>query len=159
MSADVYRAYEPHLDRHVALKLFKAGTASNTERRANMLREARALARVRHENVVQVHGADEIDGIVGIWMELVAGRTLEAEIREHGRWSDRDAAAAGQELCRALTAVHTAGFVHGDVKAQNVARARQRPTDPHGLRRGHLAAAERPAMTVWRRRCIFRRRC
>ena len=50
-SADVFRAYEPRLDRHVALKLFKPGASSSEDRRAAMLQEARALARVRHPNV------------------------------------------------------------------------------------------------------------
>lgn len=121
-SADVFRAYEPRLDRHVALKLFKPGASSSEERRAAMLQEARALARVRHPNVVCVHGADEIDDVVGIWMELVVGRSLEEELRDRGRWTATDAAAAGVELSQALSAVHAAGFVHGDIKATNVVR-------------------------------------
>jgi TolB-like protein/tetratricopeptide (TPR) repeat protein len=55
-------------------------------------------------------------------MELAVGRSLEAELRERGPWSAAEAAQAGIELCKALSAVHAAGFVHGDVKAQNVVR-------------------------------------
>ncbi len=121
-SADVFRAYEPRLDRHVALKLFKPGASSSEDRRAAMLQEARALARVHHPNVVCIHGADEIDDVVGIWMELVVGRSLEAELRERGPWTAPEAAAAGVEICQALSAVHAAGFVHGDIKATNVVR-------------------------------------
>jgi len=121
-SADVFRAYEPRLDRHVALKLFKPGASSSEDRRAAMLQEARALARVRHPNVVCIHGADEIDDVVGIWMELVVGRSLEAELRERGAWTGPEAAAAGVDICQALSAVHAAGFVHGDIKATNVVR-------------------------------------
>ncbi|MEP6918445.1 MAG: protein kinase, partial [Acidobacteriota bacterium] len=121
-SADVFRAFEPQLERDVALKLFKSTVQSGRDVRARMLREARALARIRHDGVVRVFGADEHDGRVGIWMELVKGRTLEAELTERGRWSAREAAAAGQDLCRAVAAVHNAGFVHGDIKPQNVIR-------------------------------------
>lgn len=121
-SADVYRAYDRRLDCDVALKLFKSQTGGQRDQISRTLREARMLARVRHDNVVQVFGADEHDGRLGMWMQLVEGRTLEQELAERGRWSGREAAAAGQELCRALAAVHRAGFTHGDIKAHNVVR-------------------------------------
>jgi eukaryotic-like serine/threonine-protein kinase len=121
-SSDVYRARDTHLDCDVALKLFKPQADGGHQRTRRRLREARMLARVRHANVVQVFGADEHDGRLGMWMELIDGRTLEQELNERGRWSDREAAAAGQELCRALAAVHAAGFTHGDIKAHNVVR-------------------------------------
>jgi serine/threonine-protein kinase len=121
-SSDVYRAYDRRLDCDVALKLFKTQTGGQRERVERRLREARMLARVRHDNIVQVFGADEHDGFLGIWMELVDGRTLEQELQGRGRWSGREAAAAGQDLCRALAAVHSAGFTHGDIKAHNVVR-------------------------------------
>ena len=120
--AEVYRAHDPDLDRDVALKLFKTDRVSGPERRTRLLREARTLARVRHEHVVQVYGADEHDGRVGTWMELIHGRNLEEELGERGRLSAREAAAIGQDLCRALAAVHSAGFTHGDIKAHNVMR-------------------------------------
>jgi serine/threonine protein kinase/tetratricopeptide (TPR) repeat protein len=121
-SADVYRAYEPQLDREVAIKLFRAGYAQRPEGASRVLREGRALARIRHEHVVHVYGADEHDGRPGVWMELVSGRTLETELQQRGTWSAREAASAGQDLCQALAAVHRAGLVHGDVKAHNVMR-------------------------------------
>ena len=121
-SADVYRAHDGHLDCDVALKLFKSQPGGAREQTGRRLREARMLARVRHDNVVRVFGADEHAGRLGMWMELVEGRTLEQELTERGRWSGREAAAAGQELCRALAAVHGAGFTHGDIKAHNVVR-------------------------------------
>jgi TolB-like protein/tRNA A-37 threonylcarbamoyl transferase component Bud32/tetratricopeptide (TPR) repeat protein len=121
-SADVYRAYDSRLDCDVALKLFRKQTGGNREQIGRKLREARMLARVRHDHVVQVFGADEHDGRLGMWMQLVEGRTLEQELAERGRWSGREAALAGQELCRALAAVHSAGFTHGDIKAHNVVR-------------------------------------
>jgi serine/threonine-protein kinase len=120
--ADVYRAHDPNLDRDVALKLFRTDRVAGSERRTRLLREARTLARVRNEHVVQVYGADEHDGRVGAWMELIHGRNLEEELGERGRLSAKEAASIGQEVCRAVAAVHGAGFIHGDIKAHNVMR-------------------------------------
>jgi len=121
-AGDVYRAIDTTLQREVALKLREAPDAS-TERTTRFLQEARALARVRHENVLTVHGADVADDHVGLWSELVRGKTLEERLGEGGRLGAREAALLGLDLCRALAAIHEAGLVHGDVKASNVMRA------------------------------------
>ncbi len=117
---DVYRAWDPTLDREVALKLLR--------RRANepddtlVVEEGRLMARVRHQNVVTIYGAQRIDGQTGLWMEFIRGRTLDAELRERGPFDVADLLRVGIELSRALAAVHAAGLVHRDVKAQNVMR-------------------------------------
>jgi TolB-like protein len=118
---EVYRARDPWLDREVALKLLKPVTSGKAPS-SRVLKEARTLARVRHPHVVTVHGADIHEGRVGLWMEFVRGRTLSAMLAAQGPMSAGEAAIVGQELCRALGAVHAAGLVHGDVKAQNVIR-------------------------------------
>lgn len=118
---EVYRARDPWLDREVALKLLKGANGGSVPS-ARVLNEARTLARVRHPHVVTVHGADVHDGRVGLWMEFVRGRTLSTILAAQGPMSAGEAAIVGQELCRALGAVHAAGLVHGDVKAQNVIR-------------------------------------
>src|SRR5262249_33548864 len=84
--------------------------------------EARLLARVRHENVVTVYGADVVNGQVGLWMELIHGRRLDALVATDGPFVAQDAAKIGVALCGALAAVHQAGLLHRDVKAQNVMR-------------------------------------
>jgi serine/threonine-protein kinase len=118
---EVYRARDLWLDCEVALKLLKAGSGGHVPA-SGVLDEPRRLALVRHPNVVRVYGADMHDGRVGLWMEFVRGRTLSTMLAEHGPWSANEAAVVGQEICRALAAVHGAGLVHGDVKAQNVMR-------------------------------------
>jgi len=117
---DLYRARDPQLDRDVALKLLRPGPESTTASR--LLSEARALARVSHPNVVIVHGADVCDGRAGLWMELLDGRTLESELGERGRFGAAETTGIGRDLCQALAAVHAAGLVHSDMKAQNVMR-------------------------------------
>ena len=118
---DVYRAWDSRLDREVALKLIRR-LESLDSIASHVIDEGRLLARVRHPNVVTVYGADRIDGRVGLWMEFVRGRTLEAVLREQGPFGAEEATLIGLDLCRALSAVHGAGLIHRDVKAQNVMR-------------------------------------
>lgn len=118
---EVYRAQDTWLDREVALKLLKP-VVTGAVPPPRVLQEARTLARIRHQNVVTVHGADMHDGRVGLWMEFVRGQTLSRIVSSQGPFSAGEAAVIGQELCRALAAVHGAGLVHRDIKAQNVMR-------------------------------------
>jgi TolB-like protein/Tfp pilus assembly protein PilF len=117
----VYRAWDPRLDREVALKLLHADAQPQAAAPA-IVREGRLLAQIRHPNVVTIHGADEYDDRVGIWMEFLEGRTLKEIVTEQGPFAASEAALIGADLCRALAAVHRQGFVHRDVKAQNVMR-------------------------------------
>jgi Tol biopolymer transport system component len=114
----VYRGWDPTLDRDVAVKLFPKGSVAA----ASPLDEARNLARIRHSNVVVVYGADRDGDEPGIWMEYVEGQTLAQMIRDGGPMSAREVAGVGIDLCRALAALHGAGLLHRDIKAQNVMR-------------------------------------
>jgi len=91
---------------------------------ATRVEEARGLARIRHRNVLLVLGADVHDGQAGMWTELVEGATFEQLFAFFGPADWREIAGYGIELCRALSAVHAAGLVHRDVKAENVMRER-----------------------------------
>jgi len=114
----VYRGWDANLERDVAIKLLDVAGVD----RAAYLREARHLARVRHANVVHVYGAAEFDEIPGFWMELVEGKTLAQVFQERGPFGIEELVGVGGMLCSALAAVHRAGLVHQDVKAQNVMR-------------------------------------
>jgi len=118
---EVYHAHDTWLDHPVALKLLKPEAESRVPP-AQLLHEARKLARVRHVNVVTVHGADRHNGRVGFWMDFIDGETLAARVSK-GSLSAGEATSIGQEMCRALAAVHRANIIHRDVKAQNVMRA------------------------------------
>jgi eukaryotic-like serine/threonine-protein kinase len=118
---EVWRAWDPALQREVALKLRRDGPDGAAASR-RWLAEGRALARVRHRNVLTVYGAAEHDGRAGMWTELIEGASLEQWLARHGPLGAREAGLVGIELTAALAAVHAAGVVHGDVKAANVLR-------------------------------------
>ena len=117
----VYCAWDPQLERNIAIKILHAHVADERLRQ-RLLREGRALAKVQHSNVVQVFGIEAHGSRVGLCMELVSGETLGALLRLRGLLSHGEATVVGEDVCRALAAVHAAGYVHRDVKAQNVMR-------------------------------------
>ena len=117
---DVYRAWDPRLDREVALKLIPEDVSAAAT--SPVIEEGRLLARVRHPNVMTVYGADRCEGRTGIWTEYIRGETLAAEVVRRGPSSADEAARIGMDVCAALGAVHAAGMLHRDVKAQNILR-------------------------------------
>jgi eukaryotic-like serine/threonine-protein kinase len=119
---EVYRAFDPTLQRHVALKLLLPGRLNRDEEVGALLREARAIARVRHPNVVPIYGVDRHEGRLGFWSDFVDGRTLAELLATQGSMGPREAALVGIDVCRAAGAVHAAGFLHRDIKAGNVMR-------------------------------------
>jgi eukaryotic-like serine/threonine-protein kinase len=115
----VYSAYDPELDRRVALKLLHArqgGEANPAHTR--LAREARALAQLSHPNVVPVHDVCVLDGKLALVMELVAGRTLRAWLAARPR-AVRDVLDIYAQAARGLAAAHAAGIVHRDFKPDN----------------------------------------
>jgi predicted Ser/Thr protein kinase len=121
----VFSAYDPELDRRIALKLVHVKFVLSEQRarqQARLLREAQALAKLSHPNVISVHDAGTFNDDVFIAMELVEGRTLGEVLRE-----DKPASARALELFvaagRGLAAAHAAGLVHRDFKPDNVAVA------------------------------------
>jgi TolB-like protein/tetratricopeptide (TPR) repeat protein len=113
----VFLAWDPALEREVALKVLH-----DHEHSAAVIREARLLARVRHPNVVTVHGVDEYGDDVGLRMEFVEGLTLRQALAARGPLGADEAALVGIDLCRAVAAVHKAGLLHRDIKTHNVIR-------------------------------------
>lgn len=120
-SGEVYRAWDARLEREVALKLWRWVAHPQDWSRLGF-QEARLLARIRHSNVVTVYGVDQHQERIGLWMEYIHGRTLEALLEDHGPLAAREAALVGLDLCSALSAVHALGLLHRDIKAKNVMR-------------------------------------
>ncbi len=120
---EVFRAFDPTLQRELALKLLRPEIAGGSDMVGDrLIEEARRMARVRHENIVVIHGADRHDGRPGFWMDLLRGRTLEDLLTDQGPLGSQEAAHVGLSVCRALAAVHQAGLVHRDVKTSNIMR-------------------------------------
>ncbi|HWB77852.1 MAG TPA: protein kinase [Nannocystaceae bacterium] len=113
----VVAAYDPELDRRVAIKLLERRHSSDDELR--LVREAQALAKLKHPNVVAVHDVGVVDDRVFIAMELVDGTTLREWLlaKERGWEEIREVFLA---VARGLAAVHDAGLVHRDVKPGNI---------------------------------------
>jgi serine/threonine-protein kinase len=122
LSGQVFRAWDPQLQREVALKLCRWDGAYSGETYALVLQEARLLARIRHTNVVTVYGIDHHDAWLGVCMEFIRGKTLEALLCEQGRFAAREAALIALDLCSALAVVHSLGLLHRDIKGKNVMR-------------------------------------
>ncbi len=115
----VFAAYDPDLDRKVALKLLHPQRLGGEQARARLLREAQALARLSHPNVITVYEVGSVDDEVFIAMEFVEGANLkewlDQELRPRSRVLETFAAAG-----RGLAAAHAAGLVHRDFKPGNV---------------------------------------
>lgn len=117
----VFEAYDPSLERRVALKLLHA--SGDGSRKDRLAREARALAKLAHPNVVKVHDVDVHQGALFLTMEFVAGNTLADWIREHPIGDSSRTQTAIQILIgagRGLAAAHAAGLVHRDIKPTNI---------------------------------------
>ncbi|MDC0670273.1 serine/threonine-protein kinase [Nannocystis radixulma] len=118
----VYAAYDPELDRKVALKLLRVDprvSEPNVDARTRLLREAQALARLSHPNVVAVHDVGAVGERVWLAMEFVEGHTL-GEWGESAARSWRDVVDVMLRAGQGLAAAHASGLVHRDFKPDNV---------------------------------------
>ncbi len=146
----VYSAYDPQLDRRVALKLLRAPARSDAQHAkeaewtARLMREAQAMARLSHPNVVTVYDVGVTDsGRVFLAMEIVEGGTLVAWLKERKR-SWREIVDLFCDAGAGLAAAHRAGMIHRDFKLDNVligADERPRVTD-FGLARAAASESE-----------------
>jgi tetratricopeptide (TPR) repeat protein/predicted Ser/Thr protein kinase len=147
----VYSAYDPELDRKVALKLLLPGTASG-EAAARLMREAQAMAKLSHPNVVPVYDVGTHEEQVYVAMEFVRGGSLRDWLAKEQR-SWKEIVELFIQAGRGLAAAHEAGIIHRDFKPDNVLmgeRGRARVTD-FGLARaateGTDAAATEAAVS------------
>jgi serine/threonine protein kinase len=117
---EVFRAYDSVLEREVALKLRRANNQFSPAAGLAFIDEARRLARVRHPNVLAVHGAAIDQSRAGIWTDLLIGETLATRIMRDGPMPYAMLLALATDLAAALGAVHAQAIVHGDLKPANV---------------------------------------
>ncbi|MFF1838237.1 Stk1 family PASTA domain-containing Ser/Thr kinase [Streptomyces sp. NPDC058231] len=118
--ATVYRAMDTRLDRVLALKVMHPALATDASFVERFIREAKSVARLAHPNVVAVFDQGAQGAYVYLAMEYVAGCTLRDVLRERGALQPRAALDILEPVLAALGAAHLAGFVHRDMKPENV---------------------------------------
>jgi len=114
----VYEAEHLESGRRVALKVL-SHSLDSAEARARFLREGRLAASINHPNSVYIYGTEEIEGTPAISMELVAGGTLEARVRQEGPLPAGEAVDAILQIIEGLEAAQAVGVLHRDVKPSN----------------------------------------
>ncbi len=115
---EVFRARDSVLRRDVALKLARDDVQSISKQSA--IAEARRMARLRHPNILAIHGADEADGKVGIWSDLLRGITLDTLLERRGSLPPDELMEIAEPLADALVLVHRRDLIHGDIKPANI---------------------------------------
>ncbi len=120
--ACVYKAFDPEINRALAIKLLKAQLRLDGEYRNRFLREAKGAGVLSHPNIVTVFDVGEDQGHPYIAMELVEGGTLGDEIKSKKSLTTRDIVEIGIQLTRALDYAHKKGIIHRDVKPGNIMR-------------------------------------
>lgn len=135
--ATVYRARDPRLEREVAVKVIHRHLRENTEVAARFTSEARAVAKLRHPNIVEVYDVSRDEDVERfLVVELVRGTTLRKLLVEHQALPPEIAVLLGLEVAKALEHAHGHGVVHRDIKPENVLVATPEPprSDPRGKR-------------------------
>jgi predicted Ser/Thr protein kinase len=115
----VYKARQPALDRFVALKILPPAVAGGPGFAERFNREARALARLNHPNIVAVYDFGKAGALHYLLMEFVDGSNLR-EVERAGRLSPEQAVAIVPQICEALQFAHNEGVVHRDIKPENI---------------------------------------
>jgi hypothetical protein len=115
----VVRAFDDKLQRVVAIKVMSSQLASTSPARRRFLREARSSARVRHENVVQIHAIEE-QPLPYLVMEYIPGQTLQDRLDQTGPLDVSDVLRIGAQIARGLAEAHEQGIIHRDIKPANI---------------------------------------
>ena len=116
----VFAAFDPILNREVAIKVPAPALVSTAEAHARFMREARALASVKQDNIVTVFDVDEHEGTPYLVMELVEGQSLAERLEGEGSVPWNEGARIGAEISAALAVAHARGVVHRDIKPANI---------------------------------------
>ena len=120
--ATVYKAYDPEINRTLALKFLQPDLCVDEEHRSRFLREAKAAGGLSHPNIVTVFDVGEIQGRPYIAMELLDGTPLSEIMRPGAGMPIRDVVEIGIQLARALDYAHSKGIFHRDIKPSNIMR-------------------------------------
>ncbi len=117
---DVYRGYEPALDRHVAIKVLPAELARQEDFVRRFRAEAMAAARLTHPNIVQIYFIGDDCGTLFFSMQMVEGESLAQRLAQSGNIPWREAVSFIEQILKGLAAAHESGLVHRDIKPGNL---------------------------------------
>jgi serine/threonine protein kinase len=115
----VYQAYDPQIDRRVALKVLRPDLVTSEGFVQRFLKEARAIGRLSHPNIVVVHDVGSDQGTIYIAMELLPGEPFH-EVMRTKEFSDEEIVLLGSQTARVLDYAHQHGIVHRDIKPSNI---------------------------------------
>jgi len=118
--AEVFRAYDRHIHREVAIKLLRKDRSVDTYFRQRLVREARAVAQLPHPNIVTVFDAGESENRPYIVMELLEGRFLDEWLKINRTCAWQDVLIIATQLASALNQAHDKGIIHRDIKPANI---------------------------------------
>jgi HAMP domain-containing protein/tRNA A-37 threonylcarbamoyl transferase component Bud32 len=118
--ANVYRAFDPDINRVLAIKVLRREYCLNPQFASRFLREARAAGALSHPNIVTIYDVGEIEGFPYIAMELLEGEPLDVAAQRIGRFPIADVIEIGCQLADALRYAHEQGVVHRDIKPSNI---------------------------------------
>lgn len=116
----VFEAHDSKLDRSVAIKVMKPSVASDRLSRERFVREARAVAKIKHPNIVTIHQVDPDNKHPFLVMELLEGESLKDRLARVGSLSQSEAIGVGQAIAIGIAEAHKHGLVHRDIKPDNI---------------------------------------
>ncbi len=118
--AVVYQAYDTSLDRQVAIKLLREEYADDPDFIRRFQKEAKAVARLSHQNIVNIYDFGESDGVTYLVMEYVEGSTLKEIIAQHGPLPISQVIDYSIQICYGMAQAHNQQIVHKDIKPHNI---------------------------------------
>ena len=120
MLGEVYRAHDPQLDRYVALKIIHHDRLANPDESEKIVKRLKAVSLLRHPNLVQVHDVGQLGGLSYVSMACITGVSLRQRLVQGEPFKFREAAELIQLLAETLSFAHAQGFLHLDVRPENV---------------------------------------